>query len=409
MASPPTRTLTPTLGKTPLAVFAYGFRPFFLLAPSYGLIAILAWIGVYFGIFVLPLAWPATLWHAHEMIFGFAMAGMAGFMLTAVPNWTQAAPVRDGKLAALVLLWAAGRAALWAADLLPAGLVALLDLAFIPALGLAVARPLLRQVATSGPRNLVFLGLLGLLWTGDLLTHLDALERTTGFAWAGLQLGVDVLLLAITLVGGRIIPTFTASALRPEGGRSPRSVPLIDRVAMLSMAALLVSDLAFGAGDPVGGAIALVAAIANGARLILWRPLATLGSPILWVLHLGYGWLVLGLGLSAVSGLSRGEIVPPTAALHALTAGAITTMLVAVMSRAALGHTGRALVTPPWGVAAYLLVTLAAALRVLAPFAGTWDVRVLAASGVFWAAAMVSFLLVFVPMLVSPRADGRAG
>lgn len=258
-------------------------------------------------------------WHAHEMVFGFAMAGMAGFMLTAVPNWTGAAPVRGKRLLLLVLLWVAGRIALWSSAFVPAPLVALIDLAFIPALALAVARPLLAQATESGPRNLVFLALLGLLWTGDLLTHLDGVA---GGPLTGLHLGIDVFLLAIALVGGRIIPSFTAAALRTGAAPLPRSVPALELAAMLSVAGFLVSDLAFGAGS-ITGMIAACAAAANGTRLALWRPLATLRTPILAVLHLGYAWLVVGLALAAAADLSDGALLAPTAALHALTAGAI--------------------------------------------------------------------------------------
>ncbi len=392
----------------PLALFAYGFRPFFLLGPAYGALSLLAWVAIYLGVLALPLAWTPMVWHAHEMVFGFAMAGMAGFMLTAVPNWTGAAPVRGKPLLLLVLLWAAGRIALWSSAVVPAPLVALIDLAFIPALALAVAPPLLAQATESGPRNLVFFALLGLLWTGDLLTHLDALVGVSGGPLIGLHLGVDVFLLAIALVGGRIIPSFTAAALRTGAAPPPRSIRGLELAAMLSVAGFLVSDLAFGAG-PITGMIAACAAAANGTRLALWRPLATLRTPILAVLHLGYAWLVVSLGLAAGADLSDGALLAPTAALHALTAGAIPTMLLGVMSRASLGHTGRAMQAPPLAVAAYASVGVAALLRIIAPVTGTWVPAMIAASGVLWALAMLQFLIVFAPILSRARVDGQPG
>lgn len=390
------------------ALFEYGFRPFFLLAGAYGAAGLLAWIGLFSGAFALPLAWPEMLWHGHEMVFGFAAAGMGGFMLTAVPNWTGAAPLRGSRLAVLTLLWLAGRVAMWGCAALPGPLVALLDLAFLPALAVSVGGSLVAQIPVSGYRNAVFLVLLTLLWLGDLLTQLDALGAWPGAALPGLHLGIDVLLLAITMVGGRIIPTFTANALRLAGGGSalPRSYRPLDAASIIGMVAYLLADTLIG-GGPVLGAIALFAVVANGARLALWQPLATWRNPLLWVLHLGYGWLVLGLALSGVANLAPAAL-PPTTALHALTAGAIGTMLLAVMSRAALGHTGRPLAAPPAVVSAYAAISIAAALRVIAPLTAA-SLPLLIAAGLIWALGMALFTAAFAPILLRPRADGKPG
>ncbi len=388
-----------------IALFDYGFRPFFLAAGAYGALSILAWVCTYWGALALPIEWPGVLWHGHEMVFGFAAAGLAGFMLTAVPNWTGERAERGAMLLALSLVWLAGRVVLWVSAVVPAPAVALIDLAFIPSLGAVVGRGLLAGLAKTGPRNLIFLALLALFWSGDLLTHLDALGICPGIALTGLHLGIDVLLLAITIVGGRIIPAFTANALRKAGSvRLPRAAAPLDAAAILSMAVFLVVDVALGSGR-VLGAVALLAAALNGVRLALWRPLSTLRDPLLAVLHLGYGWLVLGLLLSAAAGLSEGEILAPTAALHALTAGAIGTMLLAVMSRAALGHTGRPLVASPPTVAAYALLSLGAALRIVAPLLGSSGTAALAAAGALWALAMILFTAVHAPILTRARAD----
>ncbi len=388
-----------------VALFDYGFRPFFLAAGAYGALSILAWIFAYSGELRLPVEWPSVLWHGHEMVFGFAAAGLAGFMLTAVPNWTGENAERGTILLLLSLIWLAGRVVLWASAVIPAPVVALVDLAFIPSLAAVIGRSLIAALAKTGPRNLVFLALLALFWTANLFTHLDALGLYPGIALSGIHLGIDVMLLAIAIVGGRIVPAFTTNALRKSGATAlPRSLAPLDILSLLSVAAFLVADLLLGSSVMMG-AVALLAAAANGARLALWRPFAARHDPLLWVLHLGYAWLVLGLLLSAVAGLSEGEILPPTAALHALTAGAIGTMLLAVMSRAALGHTGRPLVAPPLVVAAYAMLSLGAALRVLAPMLGQSGAAALIAAGALWALAMFLFIAVYAPILTRPRID----
>ncbi len=393
---------------SPVPLLAYGFRPFFLLAGAYGALAILAWVCILSGELRLPASWPLPLWHGHEMVFGFAVAGITGFLLTAVPSWTGAAPVRGATLLFLVLLWVAGRLAFWGSAALPAPFVAAVDLAFLPCLAGVLGRSLIAQISVSGFRNAVFLVLLAALWTGNLLTHLDGLGIVPGAALPGLHLGIDVLLLAITIVGGRIVPNFTANVLRKTGvSPLPRSVPALDAAAILSMAAILVLDLLFGSG-PISAAAAIFAACTNGLRLWLWRPLATIRAPLLWVLHLGYAWLVLGLALKGIAGFAD-TAVPPSAALHALTAGAIGTMLLAVMSRVALGHTGRPLIAPRLVVAAYGVLTLAAALRVAAPLAMDATSALFFASGILWATAMALFTAVYAPMLLRPRPDGNPG
>ncbi len=389
-----------------IALFDYGFRPFFLLAPAYGAASLLAWVGIFSGALRLPVSWPEALWHGHEMIYGFAAAGLAGFLLTAVPNWTDATPLRGGRLAVLVLLWAAGRIAMWLCAAFPAPAVAVIDLAFLPCLAAGVGHALIGQMAKTGFRNIVFLGLLTLLWLGNVLVHLDVLGILPGVGITGLHLGVDVLLTAIVLVGGRIIPAFTTNALRQAGvSRKPRSISVLDALAIATMLALLAADALAGSAQIIAGAASL-AAMVTAVRLALWRPLATRHSPLLWVLHLGYGWLVAGLALKGASGFTG---LPPSAALHALTAGAIATMLLAVMSRASLGHTGRPLIAPPAAVIAYASITTAALLRVAAPLVANGNLALLTASGILWAAAMALFAAVYAPILIRPRIDGKPG
>jgi uncharacterized protein involved in response to NO len=391
-----------------VALFEYGFRPFFLAAGLYAALSLFAWLAIWFGFADWYGPWAGPRWHAHEMIFGFALAGVAGFMLTAIPGWTGTSARRGVPLAMLVLLWLAGRAAMWASAAVPAPLVAALDLAFLPGLALAVAGPLIGKArAARSPRNLVFLVFIAVLWTADLFMQLDPLGVTANAGAIGERLGRDCLLLMIGLVGGRIIPAFTRNTLKAEGQEAaPRSFLALDAVALGGLALMLLADVAFGEGA-ISGVLAAIAALANGCRLAFWQPLRTRAQPMLWVLHLGYAWLVAGLALKAASDL--GGWVPDMAAMHALAVGAIGTMLVAVMSRAGLGHTGRRIVASPATVAAYVLISVAAVLRVLATFLLDLYGPLVAASGLLWCLAFALFAAVYLPVLVSPRADGRPG
>jgi len=302
------------------------------------------------------------------------MAAVAGFLLTAIPNWTGRLPVRGAPLAVLALLWLAGRVAM----LIPE--VALLDLAFPAALIVVVAREL---IAGRNWRNLPMLIALALLFAGNLLFHLGL--------YAGLRLGIATLCMLIALVGGRIVPSFTRNWLAKQGPgtRLPAPEGWLDRAALLiALAALgswVVADLTW----PLA-----LAGAGLGMRLSRWRGLATVREPLLFVLHVGYAWLALGmilLGLEA------------PAALHALTVGAVGTMTLAVMTRATLGHTGRALVADRATVAIYALVTLAVLLRLASPFAGARAVLVVSLSGVAWSAAFATFALHYGRFLIQEK------
>ncbi len=323
---------------------------------------------------------------------------LAGFLLTAAPSWSDRGPVTGAALGALALLWLAGRLFAWLGGSVPL-VAAFVDLAFLPALALTVL-PALRAASR---RNLVFLPILGLLFAADLLIHLEAVGTMGDFATAGIYLLADGLVLLIAMIGGRVTPAFTASALQARGieGAVRRHAKL-DALALAAIALLILADLAAPAA--VVGWVALAAAALHAARLAGWGTRHTLGDPILWVLHLGYGWLVVGLawrGLALVT-----DLAADSDAVHGLTIGAIGTMTLAVMSRAALGHTGRPLAAPRAIVVAYLLVSAAAVLRLASPFLpGEGYLHGLLGSGVLWALAFTLFAFVFAPMLVAARAD----
>jgi uncharacterized protein involved in response to NO len=375
-------------------MFSAAFRPFFLAASLWSAIAVPAWLLSYSGIAPLPGAAAPFVWHMHEMVFGFAFAAVAGFLLTAIPNWTGRLPLRGAPLAALAALWLAGRIALLASAQLGPLATAAIDLAFPAALIAVVAREL---VAGRNWRNLPMLAALGLLFTGNLLVHLQQL----GLAYTALpgnRLGLATLLMLIALVGGRIVPSFTRNWLakrRPDGALPAPSGP-VDVVALAATFVALASWVAF----PDGGAthwLMLAAGLALGLRLARWRGLATLGEPLVFVLHAGYGWLAFGLALAGLNGLA--PFVPRSVALHALTIGAVGTMTLAVMTRATLGHGGQPLTAGPATLAIYLLVTLAALLRLAAPLAGSGYLTVTLAAGFAWSAAFLLFAVAYRRML----------
>lgn len=394
-----TRLTSGTESRRAPALFAFGFRPFFLLAGAYAALALPAWLALYLSGAAWPFAWPAGLWHAHEMLLGYASAALSGFLLTAVPGWQKTPPVTGARLAGLAGLWLAGRLAMWLAGVLPAVFVAAVDLAYLPAL-LAVGTPGL--LSPRAKRNRIFVAVIAVLVTANALMHAAAAGLVEGRLGAGLALDGFILLIAI--LGGRIVPAFTANALSAKGLREAvKQRPALDRAALAGVAAVVIADAVAELRPEAAafaGAIAAFAALANAARLAGWGWRRTLSAPILWILHLAYGWLVVGLGARALAAFG---VIPPLTAMHALAVGAIGSMTLAVMSRAALGHTGRPLVAP-WPVAmAYGLVSVAAVARMIGGPAG------LGIAGVAWTAAFVAFSVVFVPILTRPRPDGRPG
>ena len=362
------------------------FRPFFLLATAWAAIAVPVWLAAWAHGYSLRGPLPALFWHGHEMVFGFGMAAVAGFLLTAIPNWTGRMPLRGMPLALLALLWLAGRIAM----LVPGA--ALLDLAFPVALIGVVAREL---IAGRSWRNLPMLVALALLFSGNVMVHLHAL----GIAYVapdGIRLGIATLCMLIALVGGRIVPSFTRNWLaKARGAALPAPESAFDRIVLLVTLLALGTWVAAPQSEPAAWLL-LASGIALAARLSRWRGLSTVREPLLFILHVGYGWLALGLVLL---GFDPGS----AAALHALTVGAIGTMTLAVMTRASLGHTGRPLVADRATVAIYLLVTLAALLRVLGPFFGSQSVLVTSLAGLAWSAAFATFALHYGSFLIGAR------
>jgi uncharacterized protein involved in response to NO len=379
------------------ALWQLGFRPFYLFASLFAALSVPLWALEYAG--RLPagyLAAPAR--HGHEMLFGFAFAVVAGFLFTAVRNWSGQPTPTGGRLAAIVALWLAARVAM----LLPwPWLAALLNTAFPLAVAAGIAVPLTRS---GNWRNLFFVALLVGAAAAALAVHLAGLGVLPWAAgMAGLQAGLDVVLLIIAVIAGRVMPMFTNNAI--AGAGAARN-PAVEKVALASVVLLLVADLA-AAPAAVVAPLALVAAFAHAWRLVLWRPWRTLRTPLVWVLHGAYAWIPVHLVLRALA--AQGWIAPQFA-VHALTIGAIGGMTIGMMTRTARGHTARPLHADGWEVACYALVQLAALVRVAGGLA--WSagyVATIIASAACWSAAFALYAVRYWPVLTRPRLDGKPG
>ena len=380
------------------AVLSAGFRPFFLLAALWASLVIPISILFLTGLMHLPTAFPPSAWHAHEMAFGYGGAVVAGFLLTAIPNWTGRLPLQGGPLAFLFLLWLSGRLAVMFSSVIGLRVTAALDLAFPGAFLLVVAREI---VAGRNWRNLPMVAALALLFIGNALTHFEALGMAP-LAGVGNRIGVATLLMLVSLVGGRIVPSFTRNWLVKQSSMAATPAPFdfLDRAALL-MTAIALALWSVSREMWLTSWLEIGASGALAARLQRWRGEETLSEPLLWVLHLGYGWLPFGLLLLGLNGFVA--FLPQTTALHALTVGAIGTMTLAVMTRASLGHTGRPLVAGPRTTTIYVLITLAALLRLCVPLFGGHYVVGLSLAAAAWCAAFGSFAMFYFRPLTQPR------
>ncbi len=384
-----------------LALFALGFRPFFLMAGAAAVVLLGLWVLHYTVGAGIGTYYPPAVWHGHEMVFGYTVAVIAGFLLTAVRNWTDVQTLRGAPLAVLVALWVAGRLLPFHADEVPHAVVAGTDLLFLPLLTGALAVPLLRRRQA---RNLVVLPLLLALVLANALVHGEVLGYTQGTARIGLYLGVDLIVLTVAVIGGRVVPFFTQRAL---SGAAPRQWPTVERVGYASIVAFAVLDALWPAGV-AGGVAALLAAVSQGVRLAGWYDRRVWRVPLLWVLCVGYGWVVVGFALAAVAAAG---LISPSAALHAFTVGAIGTLTLGMMARVSLGHTGRRLELARVIVLAFALVATAAVVRVAGATVGgaDWYVSCVTVAGGLWCVGFAIFSTVYAPILVRPRIDGQPG
>lgn len=379
------------------APFALGFRPFFLGAGIFSVLLIGLWLAFYKGNLPLALFIPTEQWHAHEMLFGFSGAVIAGFLLTAVQNWTGMRTPSGKLLALLFFLWLAGRLTPFVPDL-PSELYALIDIALFPAIMIAIARPILRAKQI---RNAGFPVMLGMLTLSNMMVHAQWLGYAQT-ATAGFLLAIYMIVLMMVVMGGRVIPSFTDGKLRTQAKRWKALEWLAPATTLATLAAVLVLPV-----SPLTALIASAAAAVHAVRLAGWYTRKYWSVPLLWVLHLGYGWIVIGFVLTSLGSL---QIVAPSLALHAFTTGAIGTLTLGMMARVSLGHTGRMLEPARIVHLAFGLITLGAAIRVCLPIVmpDSYATAILV-SGLFWMAAFAIFVLIYAPILIQSRVDGKPG
>ena len=363
-------------------LLALGFRPLYLLAGAYAAAAVPLWALQYRG--VLPAAHP--LWHAHEMLFGYAFAVIAGFLLTAARNWTGRPTPSGAALGAIAALWLAARlVALYSLQI-----SSLVDAAFAVAVAWGIGYP----IVSTRNRNWYFILLVLALGVASVLFQFAAR--------LALQVGLDIVLLVIAIMAGRVVPSFTNNAVP---GANARRVQWLEYGALGSVILLLLLDVT--SLEKAASMAALAAALLHGARVALWAPLATRGRPILWILHASYAWIVVHLALRGLAGF---ELVPSILATHALTVGTIGGLTLGMMTRTSRGHTGMPLTTGAAELAAYLFVHAAAVVRVLVPLVVPAAYAVsIAVSAALWSAAFTIFVVRYFPLLSRPRLDGKPG
>jgi uncharacterized protein involved in response to NO len=367
-----------------------------LLASSFASLSIALWGAQYAGWLGLPYL-SGAIWHAHEMLFGFTLAVITGFLFTAVRNWTGHATPTGAPLAMLAALWIAGRVLVLTPYAITA---AAINTLFPLAVAVGIGVPLVRS---GNRRNLFFIVLLILIATAELATHLALLDIVALPDRLGVQTALDVILLVMTVVGGRVVPMFTSNGV--QGAQVQRDT-LVERLVPASMLGVLLADLL---PVPTGllAIILAVGAAAQAARVLLWRPWQTLRVPMVWILHIGYFWIPVHLTLRL---LSEVDLVSPPLATHALTVGAIGALTLGMMTRTARGHTGRPLVADPFEVGAFTLVTAAAITRVLVPLAlpGAYREAIIG-SACLWSVAYAIYAVRYWPILTCPRLDGKPG
>ncbi|MCK6417558.1 MAG: NnrS family protein [Alphaproteobacteria bacterium] len=376
--------------------FGRGFRPFFFFGALYSVISLALWGGFYAGYVVPPyFMLDAVSWHAHEMIYGFSMAIVAGFLLTAVANWTGGAPARQMHLAGLCLLWLLGRIVMHFDFGLPAWAIIVVESAFIPALALSLAIPLIRSW---NKRNFIFLTLLSVLFACDLWFLLT-------INMAALHVALMMILIMVSLIGGRIIPAFTVAALRRKGIEAYQTPQMkMDMAALASLVAVALC-LIFAKDTPILGIAAGISCLIHGLRMRHYHTLKAFDDPLVWILHAGYGWLVVGLGLLALTGFG---LLSVTAVIHALTAGSIGSMILGMICRVTLGHTGRELKVVALTTLSFFAIQVTAIARVFGPILmpdhmNEWIIG----SAALWSLCFAAYLWVYSPMLFAPRPDGR--
>ncbi len=387
-------------GASLAAFMSLGFRPFFLGASVFAMLAIALWLLALRDVSLIAPGYGMTLWHMHEMLFGYGPAVLSGFLLTALPNWTGRKPLSGRGLAALWLLWVAGRLAMMTS--MPVAVMVVLDFAYLPVVAAVMAREL---IAARNWRNLMVLGPIVTFALANGIFHFEAMRF--GASEYGIRLGLAALVFLVMLIGGRIVPAFTRNWLLKNGAEQrPVTFGRFDGIVLLSSLVGLILWVVLPTSLPSALALGLIAVL-HGVRMTRWAGLATRPDPLLFVLHVSYAMIPAGLALMAV-GAGTNSLVAQVAALHLLGIGAVGGMTLSVMIRASLGHTGQALKTDRKLELGLALIFAAALSRVVAEFAGQNPVWIDLSAGL-WMAGFALFVLRIGPSLVTPRPrPGRA-
>ncbi|WP_068032356.1 NnrS family protein [Rhodoplanes sp. Z2-YC6860] len=387
---PPIPRLEPYRGP---ALFSYGFRPFFLFGAIYAGLAVVIWLPVFCGELALPTAFSPRDWHVHEMLYGYVSAVVTGFLLTAIPNWTGRLPLQGAPLMVLLIAWAAGRVAVTLSGTIGWLPAAVIDGGFLLLVGAAAAREIM---ASGNWGNLKVVALIGLLAAGNVAFHLEA--HFEGAADYSVRIGMAAVIMLITLIGGRIVPSLTRNWLARENpGRLPAPFGRFDAVVIAASALALLLWIVLPQMHATGAAL-LIAGLLQLARLARWAGDRTTRERLVLILHVGYAFVPFGFLLV---GLATFDVVPAAAGVHAFAGGAIGTMTLAVMTRASLGHTGRTLTAARATQAIYLAILLAAFARIGAALAPAWLIPLLAVSAIFWVAAFFGFGAAYGKLLVA--------
>ncbi len=379
------------------AILAKGFRPLFLLAALHASVMIPIWLLILSGKLTIKGAFTPAVFHGHEMLFGYAGAVLAGFLLTAGGRWSSRETLTGWPLGLLALTWIAGRVASFVG--LPAAATALADWLFLPAVAVALGRAIF---SARDRRNYAIVAVVGLLSFANALTHLAALGILPGWDRRGLFLGVDLLIVVIVVISARIVPSFTRNATRRD---DVRSSPRLDALALALTAASTASNFIVGP-SAVTSLLSALAGAALLARARHWGAFACRREPLLWILHVGHGFVALGFLLRALA-----PMLPLLggSALHAFTAGGIGCLTLGMMARVTLGHTGRMLTASRATGVMFALISAAATLRILAPLLPAWYFEVLVVAGCAWTLAFALFVAGYARALLRPRVDGQPG
>ena len=391
----PSKITSQSLFKHPF--LGRGFRPFFLLGAIYSTISLLIWGGFY-AEHVAPPSFmhdPIS-WHAHEMIYGFTIAIVAGFLLTAVANWTGGAPARQIHLAGLCLVWLAGRIVMNFDLGLTDTSVFVIEAAFLPTLAISLSIPLLKSW---NKRNFVFLVMLGILFACNVGFLITANTKL-------LYIAIMVIIAMISLIGGRVIPAFTVAALRRRGEEAYQTPQgKMDVLALMSLAFIILAFLFIGTQGLILATLAFVSAIIHALRLRHYHTCRILNDPLVWILHAGYGWVIAGLCFVALAALN---VFAFSTALHALTVGAIGSMTLGMMCRVSLGHTGRNLIAGKLTMTGFILMQIAAFLRVFGPLLlPAYANECVMGSAALWSICFGIYVVVYTPILWNARPDGK--